>query len=560
MKCKNMTIFISLLFILLTISCVSATQEVDIEDTFVADDTVINEVSYNGELQENAINSENVLSEVNSSEFQLKEYVSNNDILAASSIEIPSLGATGSISTKLITPNRVIYVSEAIDGYKYQIILKDSNGIALSGKKVSFDFNNQTLTAKTDKTGWATVKLIANQSGIYNVGVTFEGDNKYAAVSQNSTVKLLKERTKFVAPDRVLYSRDISKGFMYSVILKTKDGVALPNKKVLLNIGGHKQVLFTDENGYAHFNITTDTPGFYIIELKFAGTITCYENVSENRNFNIITIPTAIIAPNRVLSIYDMVDSYVYSAILKDKDKNPLANKKITVNINGNKFTGKTDKTGWADIKIITAKEGLNDLEITFEGDKYYREVTEHRSIKLLDVGNPYGKKAKKVWINADIGSDDMKNAVARLLRQNGWTVHVGETDSNAHYKDYFSVTKDYQAYITLYNGFCAGTIREAYSSFIQKTLDKKDVTLVVMWDTRNWVNPDGMGPYRYGDFTGYDAARAWDDNFSVNDPAIDNVAVWLKKNNAVYCAYPSADGLVAQFLSGGYFAMHHGM
>ena len=83
--------------------------------------------------------------------------------------------------------------------------------------------------------------------------------------------------------------------------------------------------MFTDKKGYAHFNITTDTPGFYIIELKFAGTITCYDNVSENRNFNIITIPTAIIAPNRVLSIYDMVDSYVYSAILKDKDKNPLA-------------------------------------------------------------------------------------------------------------------------------------------------------------------------------------------------------------------------------------------
>ena len=67
MKCKNITIFISLLFILLTISCVSATQEVDIEDTFVADDKVINEVSYNGELQENVVNSENVLSEVNSS-------------------------------------------------------------------------------------------------------------------------------------------------------------------------------------------------------------------------------------------------------------------------------------------------------------------------------------------------------------------------------------------------------------------------------------------------------------------------------------------------------------
>ena len=47
---------------------------------------------------------------------------------------------------------------------------------------------------------------------------------------------------------------------------------------------------------------------------------------------------------------------------------------------------------------------------------------------------------------------------------------------------------------------------------------------------------------------------RAWDDNFSSSDPSINNVSSWLKSNNAIYCANPTAEGIVNQFLAGGYF------
>ena len=168
---------------------------------------------------------------------------------------------------------------------------------------------------------------------------------------------------------------------------------------------------------------------------------------------------------------------------------------------------------------------------------------------------NPYGNKAKKIWINADNGSGSFKNSVANLLKQKGWTVKDGGTCSNCHYSGYFDVTSDYQVYATVYNGFCAGTIREAYSDKIQSVLNKKGVVLVVMWDTSSWTNPNGMKPYRYGDFTGYNAGRAWDDNFSSSDPSISNVASWLKSKDAKYCASPTAEGVVNQFLAGGYFA-----
>ena len=159
-----------------------------------------------------------------------------------------------------------------------------------------------------------------------------------------------------------------------------------------------------------------------------------------------------------------------------------------------------------------------------------------------------------KVWINADNGSDDMKQELAGSLMNLDYDVHIGKTGSNVHYEDYFNVPSNH-VLITLYNGFCAGTIRELASSGIQNLLKAKNVVCVPIWDTTNWVNPNGMGPYRYGDFSGYSASRAWDDNFSTTDPSISNVAQYLAANNIKYCAYPTTDGIMYQFLNCGYFA-----
>ena len=211
-----------------------------------------------------------------------------------------------------------------------------------------------------------------------------------------------------------------------------------------------------------------------------------------------------------------------------------------------------TDMGSYYDNKLLMAFFGV--MRTTLTNKTETKSTSSSSSGAAASNGNPYGNKAKKIWINADNGSGSMKSAVANVLKNKGWDVHVGRTGSNVHYEDYFNVTNDYQCYATLYNGFCAGTIREAYSDSIQNTLKKKGVVLVVMWDTSGWTNPQGMQPYRNGDFSGYNAGRAWDDNFSSSDPSINNVAGWLKSKGAIYCASPTAEGIVDQFLKGGYF------
>ena len=255
-----------------------------------------------------------------------------------------------------------------------------------------------------------------------------------------------------------------------------------------------------------------------------------------------------------VVSVISNSASSVFKVKLTDSENgNVLSGRMVNLILDGKNLASKTDENGIAVFTTKPLEMGLYDVTLKFAGTiSRYSATTVTQEVSVLKVGID---KSKTVWINADSGSDEMKNAVANLLRQKGWTVYVGETYSNAHYTDYFKVTSDYKYYITMYNGFCAGTVREAYSDSIQNTLKSKGVQLVIMWDTTYWTNPQGMQPYRYGDFTGYNAARAWDDNFSVGDPSINNVGAWLKSKNAFYCAYPTAEGLVQQFLSGGYFA-----
>ena len=60
------------------------------------------------------------------------------------------------------------------------------------------------------------------------------------------------------------------------------------------------------------------------------------------------------------------------------------------------------------------------------------------------------------------------------------------------------------------------------------------------------------MRPYKYGNFGNKVIHTAWDDSSGYcTSMAVTN---FFKKHNATYCCYPTAKGIVEQFLAGGYF------
>ena len=188
---------------------------------------------------------------------------------------------------------------------------------------------NQTVT--TDDNGWGTARVKADTEGTYDVEITFEGDNDYNGISQSATIKLIRQKTSFVAPDRTVYVRDMSRGYSYSAILKDNYGKPLANKKVLFIFNGEKQVAFTDENGWATVKLTADTAGTQTVTIKFAGD-RCYQETAITKTIKIVRESSKMTVPE---TTYKTTDAKQVTATLKSKSENPIYGAKVTITVDG---------------------------------------------------------------------------------------------------------------------------------------------------------------------------------------------------------------------------------
>ena len=485
------------------------------------------------------------------------KFASDRYYNSLSAYSIATVKVTG-VDVYFVAPDRTVNIDEISKGYVYPIVLKDANGHNLANEKVTLVFNGEKYVETTDSTGWAYFNIKVDKTGKYKVTLKFAGDGYYNSKSSYSitTVKVTGIDVTFVAPDRTVDLDDISGGYSYPVMLKDVDGHNLANKEVTITFNGQKQTGITDSKGKVNFDITASKAGKYGVSLAFSSD--GYYNSLSCPNFKTVTVvngqSVVFVAEDKNVPYNEIYFGYLYPVLITDAYGKALPNKKITLTFNGKTQTATTDNTGYCYFTLTSDVMNTYTVTLKFAGDQDYDAASCKKTITVTETTNPYGNKAKKAWINADSGSDDMKWDVAYQLVDLGWEVYVDGTGPGYHYPGYYDVTSDYQVYITLYNGFCAGTIREAYYDYIQNELNSKGVQLVIMWETRTWTDPQGMYPYRYGDFDGYKAGRAWDDDFSPDDPTIEDVGDWLMLKNAVYCAGTSAYDLVDQFSAGGYF------
>ena len=224
--------------------------------------------------------------------------------------------------------------------------------------------------------------------------------------------------------------------------------------------------------------------------------------------------------------------------ILEDGDKNKRYTAKDLTNVDLSAFFG-------------NLYSFIDNTSSTSTSKK--KTTSKKQSTTVTNKDNPYGNKAKKVWIGADGGSGSFTQEICRLLEKAGWYVHYSGEGPGVHSSDYYDVTSDYQILGIVDNGFCCTTIKEAYEGYCAPVLKKKNVTVMFMFDSRQWTNPNGMGPYRYGDFKNHVFHTAWDDPSGYCTSM--NATAFFKKHKAVYCASPTAKGMVDMFLKGGYFA-----
>ena len=148
----------------------------------------------------------------------------------------------------------------------YKIRLLNNNN-PVKGAIVTVKINKDTVQVKTDKNGYATLKL-SLKTGKYTITSTY----KNVKVSNKITVK----------PTLITKNKKIKKGktLTYTAKLLNKNGKALKNKKITFKIKGKKYKAKTNKKGVAKIKVKKLKAGKYKI-------ITTY---GKQKNTNTITV------------------------------------------------------------------------------------------------------------------------------------------------------------------------------------------------------------------------------------------------------------------------------
>ena len=285
-------------------------------------------------------------------------------------------------NVSFVAPNKKFKSDEIYDGYSYGLTLRDSDGNALAGKKVTVTFNGKSQTKTTNTNGRAYFNLSVNKAGSHSLSIKFAGDRYYNALSEVRTITVIGNNVSFVAPNKKFNVNEVYDGYTYGMTLRDSDGNALAGKKITFTFNGKTQTKTTNANGRAYFNLTSGA-GVYQLGIDFAGD-EYYNPLSEVRTITVIGCNVTFVAPNKKLYEDEIDKYYTYGLTLRDSDGNALAGKKVTVTFKDKTQTKTTNANGRAYFNLTSGKYGSYPLSIDFAGDDYYNPLSEVRNITVV--------------------------------------------------------------------------------------------------------------------------------------------------------------------------------
>ncbi len=160
-------------------------------------------------------------------------------------------------------------------GSKYTVIVT-VDGNAVSGKTVNFVINGKKTTAKTNKNGYASVKItLPPKTKAYSVSATYLG----VKVTNKVTVKSI-----VVAKN--LKAKKSAKTLKIKVTLKKVNKKYLKGKKVTLKFKGKTYKIKTNKKGVATFTIKKNVLNKLKVGKKYTYKVT-YGKDSVNKKITI---------------------------------------------------------------------------------------------------------------------------------------------------------------------------------------------------------------------------------------------------------------------------------
>ena len=187
------------------------------------------------------------------------------------------------ITSKITIPKSInVYLTKAVSGYNYKIILKDAFGKVLANKTLTVTYNSKTYNIKTNDKGVATIKAVKSL-GSKKISIKFAGDTTYKSTIATGTIKVIKEKSVLKVPKKTFKAKAKSKKI--KITLKSKSGKAIKNARITLKVKGKTYKAKTDSKGIATVKLKLTKKGIFKATTKFSG----------NKYYNGVSLKSKII-------------------------------------------------------------------------------------------------------------------------------------------------------------------------------------------------------------------------------------------------------------------------
>lgn len=350
---KNINKFLCILIFFCFIICLNCTYAVS--DNAVENDTL--SVDY----QSDDIYSDSV--DVSSDDNHVDEKIENSsDVKIQDNNAKPSnvvKKASSTVKTTITAKDVTKYYQ---DGTTLKAYLKNSNGKALSGKKITVTYSGKTYSRTTDSKGCVSWN-VQKGPGTYSVKFSFSASG-YASSSKTAKVTVKAMPTTLTANNLAFTYGDGNNKL--KATLKDKNGKVLADKTVVFNFNGKNYNQKTDSKGVATLTIGAG-PKKYTTTISF--TNSNYVTSKKTVTVTVNSIPTSLTV-NDLTCNYDDSNAYLYATLKDTKNNKFLSGQTITFKINDKSTNVVSDSNGRAGIKI-EEKPGTYNVDVSFAKSPY---------------------------------------------------------------------------------------------------------------------------------------------------------------------------------------------
>lgn len=266
-----------------------------------------------------------------------------------------------------------------IEGNNFLVKVVDQYNNTVKNGKVTIRFDNKTQTL--DITDGCASFPFSLTDGVYSISADYQGIN-YNASKSNLTFEILLN-IEFPSIDTYTLNSN------YRIQLHDQFGNKIKNKKLIISVNNAAYEKVSNSNGEILFNINLNAGNYKVAVLN------PNNNKSEFQNIKVVPRLT----DNKNIVMYYGANSYYNVRVFDDFGK-AISGEAIKILINAKQYSVKTDKNGFASVKLNKLAAKTYTVSVTYKGFKVSNKITVKPT---LTAKNKSVKKGKTVTFKAKL-------------------------------------------------------------------------------------------------------------------------------------------------------------